>query len=124
MLQKLKSHRAQANISEYAITFAVVVATILAMSFYVKRVVQGRIHDGANHIVDRMRLHPEFKGNIWVQYEPYYAKSDSLTARKAGSDTMLLDETPPTSSGIFKKIFFDGKDRASQSFQLPAKKAE
>lgn len=48
MLSKLRKSKAQTT-AEYAILIALVVGAAMAMQLYVKRGLQGRVHDAVNH---------------------------------------------------------------------------
>ena len=81
MLQALKRKSAQGVTVEYAVTFAVVLAVITAMTVYFKRVVQGRIvgaRDYMGNTIDKVFQDPTLNltGNFSWQYEPYYTETE------------------------------------------------
>ncbi len=89
MLLRLSKNRAQST-AEYAILIAIVIGAAVAMQVYVKRGLQGRVHevvrsvgdatltDGTDTVVNPLT------GN---QYEPYYNRS-ALTSTR---DTTMTD---------------------------------
>lgn len=64
--------------AEYAIVIGLVIAAAVAMQVYVKRGLQGRIHDAVSH--QDTDTGAMFTGN---QYEPYYLGSDMTSTRSA-----------------------------------------
>jgi len=65
------------NTAEYAILIALIIAAAVGMQTYVKRGLQGRIHDAVKHTGTAQEVggaNLNFTGN---QYEPYYSKSDT-----------------------------------------------
>lgn len=69
------------TVGEYALTFFLVVGTIVAMSIMIRRVLQARIHDTRDYMVDYVAQNtgPHYNGNFYLWYEPYYFNIDSTT---------------------------------------------
>ena len=90
MLHKLKKNQAQAQMTEYAVIIFVVIGMMTAMGTYVKRALQGRIHDARNYAVNSIKTTTNgiYNGIVYYEYEPYYINSttevqsrDSTTSR-------------------------------------------
>ena len=65
--------------AEYAIVFAVVLATLVGMQVYVRRGVNARLKDASDSAIDAVRAKLGQGGAVLptdLQYEPYYASSD------------------------------------------------
>jgi hypothetical protein len=80
MVNRLKNCKGQGMTVQYALTFALVLAVITAMSVYFKRAVQGRFvgaRDFANRMISatfRSDDHYNLFGNFALEYEPYYTE--------------------------------------------------
>ena len=109
------SRLGQAISSEYALTYVLVVITLIAMGVYVRRVVLARIRDARIHMSGQIRL-KGYKGNIWLGYEPYYAQADG-TRRIEGTQQDELLGSQET-SGIFQKFFNETTETKILSNQL------
>jgi len=107
-------------LSEYAITFFLIVAVISAMSVYVKRALQGRIYEARNTMIRTVNA---VSGNVAVplEYEPYYVQTQSEVKRDSTENAMLLGgETP----GVAIKDFLEKTQAQTNSVQLPPKEAK
>ncbi|MDD5477960.1 MAG: hypothetical protein PHG87_07200 [Candidatus Omnitrophica bacterium] len=66
------------NTAEYAILIALIIAAAVGMQTYVKRGLQGRVHEAVRNtgqaLPDVGGASLSFSGN---QYEPYYTESDT-----------------------------------------------
>ena len=93
---------------EYTMLFFLVVGTITGMSIFFKRGVQARMRDARNFmfLTVQNRAQNYYDGNLYAEYEPYYANTQSLV-RRSESDNIELLPSPGFSSGIFRKIFLD-----------------
>ena len=101
--------------------FFVVVGMVSGMTLYFKRAVQARVRDAHNSVyyTIRNRVGTEYAGNrVYIQYEPYYRISNSLTDR-AYSDTAQVLPSLPLSSGIFRKSVNQTTITNSQAITLP-----
>src|SRR3989338_10909874 len=93
MLRKL-GKRAQTT-AEYAILIALVVGAVVAMQVYIRRGLQGRVHDVVNDITlggnveEPTKVESIFTGN---QYEPYYVESTAQTAQSEQETEQLQEE--------------------------------
>lgn len=127
MFKLLRQDKGQGIIVQYALTFFLVVAVIVAMTAYVRRAVQGRIYDTrhfmfytANEAFSDTSLN--LYGNLLMAYEPYYANREF---------TRVIDrrETERTegalgTSGIYKKEYdYDRSGLTGTSYQTSPREA-
>ena len=93
---------------EYGLLFFLVVGMITTMTIYFKRSMQARIRDARVYMFKSVqnRTAGYYSGNLYVEYEPYYANTTS-TVDRGGSENVYLVPTPGLSSGIFRKVFSD-----------------
>lgn len=88
MLRKL-AKTAQST-AEYAIIIAVVVGAAVAMQVYVKRGIQGRVHDVVDYVGNANDTGAKeiFKGG---QYEPYYLSSAAKSKTSGTTTESMVD---------------------------------
>ncbi len=94
LLRILKNKDGQGVAAEYAILFFIVVAVIVSMTTYIKRTLQGRIHDARNYMYTQVntiyRSAPFYPNAILPSgYEPYYVKT--RTDKDEGTTTSQSD---------------------------------
>lgn len=96
------------NIAEYAILISLVIAAAIAMQTYVKRGLQGRVHNAVDHVGSGGEVAGatfQFPGgDQGTQYEPYYIDSNS----KQTSDKTVQE-------GIGKSGVIDRNNLAEES---------
>lgn len=73
----MKNNSGQAVAVEYAVIFLIVVAVIVAMTTYVNRALQGRIHDARNYMYIQVNsVYNVYRNGIMpAGYEPYYVNT-------------------------------------------------
>ena len=120
MFRNLKTYKAQIVLAEYVLTFVLVVVAITVMTFYVRRVVQGRIRGATRHMAVQIRA-AGFTGNVWTQYEPYYANSDAIRSQQSLQEEHLLPHLRGV--GIFRQISNEDRGTTAAGSQLPPKDA-
>lgn len=76
-LSIMKNNSGQAVAVEYAVIFLIVVAVIVAMTTYVNRSLQGRIHDARNYMYIQVNsVYNVYRSGIMpAGYEPYYVET-------------------------------------------------
>jgi len=96
--------KAQAVMGEYALVIFLVIAVMTSMTIFFKRAVQARIHDARDYMTSEVpaRVAGAVTGNIYKEYEPYYANTDATVFRTVDDTIRVL---PAASSGIFLKEF-------------------
>jgi len=76
------NNKGQAVLSEYVMIFFVVIAAAVAMTVYIQRGFEARVHDARNFMIDSLtdsgacdtNCVQAAGGNISHEYEPYYAQ--------------------------------------------------
>ena len=106
-------------ISEYAITFFLIVAVISAMSLMVKRALQGRIFEARNTMIRTVNA-VAGPGGVPLEYEPYYVETRSEVNRGSTESDLLFGGESP---GIAGKNFLEKTEVHTNSVQLPPKEA-
>jgi hypothetical protein len=104
-MKRLKNNKGQGIISEYSLFFFVVTAFVIAMTVYVKRTVQARIHGAERYVMQQVNtamLNPanNLVGGISGQYEPYYYASEGIRTTES---TIIDRELAAGKMGIFEK---------------------
>jgi len=81
------NNKGQSVLSEHVMIIFVVIAALVAMTTYVQRELQARMHDARNYMINSV-INSEVcdascvqatGGNILYEYEPYYSKGFSVT---------------------------------------------
>lgn len=123
MFKYLKTNKAQAVMGEYVLVFFVVVGLVTAMTVYFKRAVQARVFDARNAMFNIVlnRTAGYYTGNLYGEYEPYYASTESTVVRSADTTTGLL---PGGTTGIFQKTFDEVTAVQTHSETAPPKDAK
>jgi len=98
------------NTAEYAILIALVIGAALAMQTYVKRGIQGRVHD---EVLDMATQTSELGSTR--QYEPDYLESDYTSI----TNTDIVDKTGAAKSPTIK-VESDVDQSGSQTLNAPA----
>jgi hypothetical protein len=119
MKKKIQNKRGQATLSEYLVVFFLAIGAIIAMSVYIQRALQARIHDTRNYMVEEAaKAGGKF---INYEYEPYYAEVQSNVARRQNDSVDLLQGG---GTGIFRKTINQMVNSATLSQQAPPKDTE
>lgn len=79
MLKTLTTTRGQGPSFEYAVTFVIVVAVVMAMTTYFKRTVQAQFSKATHYAQNQISAvlndgSLNLVGNFQAQYEPYYVR--------------------------------------------------
>jgi hypothetical protein len=98
-MKNILSNRGQASMSEYLVVFFLVVGAIIAMTAYIQRALQSRIHDARDYMIEEAAKAHE--APIRTEYEPYYGYVDSTVSRQQSDTTALVG--PAGGTGIFRK---------------------
>ena len=107
-------------VSEYAITFFLIVAVISAMSLMVKRVLQGRILEARNTMIRTVNA-VAGPGGVSLEYEPYYVETRSEVNRRSTESVVLFGGENP---GVAGKNFLEKTEAHTNSVQFPPKDAK
>lgn len=105
MRRIFRNKKAQ-NTAEYAILIAFVIAAAMAIQTYVKRGLQGRVHDSVrSFIADTQDSGSKFTGAT-QQYEPYYLAQDFTTTQDS-----VLNVEEQTGGGFARTGQAENSDR-------------
>ena len=119
MLKKIQTKRGQATMAEYVVIFFLGIGAIVAMSVFVQRTLQARIHDARNYMIsETAQAH---QGPIHYEYEPYYGNVVSTVVRKHNDETDLFGGG---ATGIFQKALNQQTAVSTVSRQAPPKDAK
>jgi len=108
MLKYLRHSRAQV-IGEYAITIAILISALVAMTVYARRALQARMHDAKEYMVSEAS-----QGGVTIlsEYEPYYGDSQSESSTTSDEQTVLAP-------GLDTKVFSGRTEISGRTRQLP-----
>ena len=125
-MPRKRFHRTKAQIiTEQAVFLSVIVGVIVALSFLIKRAIQGKIKDTHTYMIDTVRSAQSEIGRevgrydmgiVYNEYEPYYSASDSAVHRES---TQTDELAPGGQGGGFTKTIDDKTTASTQSTQLP-----
>jgi hypothetical protein len=84
-MRPVMNNKGQSVLSEHVMVFFVVVAALVAMTTYVQRSFEARIHDARNFMVDSVMNNSVCDANCFAatgnqisyEYEPYYSETFS-----------------------------------------------
>ena len=110
---------------EYIIVLGLAAAAILAMTVYFKRTVQARIRDARSGMVDivRAKVGNTYSGtNVWEQYEPYYANTDTLATKDIKQIVHTMG-SPGFSSGVTQTLYNERTNSTTVSVTAPPDEA-
>ena len=109
-------------ISEYAILFFLVIAVLTGMTAYLRRVLQARVWDARNTMMNTLAntyysdpSNPS-SYNMLYEYEPYYIQTSSVNANDSVSTDRL---SAGGTTGVFNKEFTSTVTGQTLSQQLP-----
>ncbi len=112
-------------VSEYVLTFFLIIAVVAGMSVYVRRAIQARIHEARNTMITMVNEQKDFfylgDKQVFLEYEPYYINSQSLVNMDLNQTTFLEGGG---STGIFKAKPNDVTRVHIESTQAPPKDAD
>ncbi len=110
-------------ITEYSITFALVLAIVASMTVFVKRVLQARIRDTRNKVTEILQAQYNGPGKVPYEYEPYYTETATQAITSYNENQNLIGG-PLGTSGQFVKDFNLIVTPQTNSVQLPPKDAD
>lgn len=120
-------NKGQSVMSEYVMVFFLVIGALVAITVFVQRALEARMHDARNYMINAItdsgacnaNCVAAAGGNIFYEYEPYYAVSIA-DARRNASDTMGTTSGNPQSIGaVYTKQVRESTSSNSISDQLP-----
>ena len=123
--------KGQAVVSEYVMIFFVVIAAVVAMTTYVKRGYQARIHDARNFAVDSIMNSGACDANclaatgapgnqIPYEYEPYYAQMMVDVGNTSNDSSTATTGNPAIMGAKYGRSTNEATTSITTSDQLPA----
>ena len=92
MLRLLKGRKAQST-AEYAILIGLIVAVVVAMQTYVKRGIQGRLHDASNDFYDAVSGDANWGDVSQTPVTPLAGKQYEIETLSSQSTQNVLEDT-------------------------------
>lgn len=120
MSNRLNSKKGQI-LGEYALTFFMVSAAIIAMSVFMARLFQARIFDAKRYMLNTVQNAAPHAGTLRAEYEPYYGGTSSDADRTTSEQKGLEGGG---GSGRFYRSLQDTTSVKTNSVQLPPKDAD
>ncbi len=102
MARGISGNKGQSSLSDYVVTFFIVIAAAVAMTTYIQRSLQAKTKDARDYMVglaasecdSDCRAAAGISGNsIPREYEPYYGHVDSNTSRNSDVRTGFIGGT-------------------------------
>lgn len=119
------NNKGQSVLSEHVMIFFVVIAALVAMTTYVQRGFEARIHDTRDYMINAVNSVCDVNcqqaagGNIYYEYEPYYSQRLSYVLHNevySNSETPGINESI---GAIYYKWGNESTQAISTSAQLP-----
>jgi len=118
MFKNRRTQSGQTAITEYVVIFFLAIGALVAMSVYIQRTLQARIHDSRDYMIsEAARAH---EGPIHYEYEPYYGYVATNVQRNQDDTTRLLGSG---ATGIFRKTLNQAVNSSTISQQAAPKNA-
>ena len=123
--------KGQTILSEYVMIFFVVIAAVVAMTSFVQRGFQARIHDARNFMVDSVTNSGACDANclraagvtgnqIPYEYEPYYAQMLASVSNNTNETAGTTTGNAQVIGAVYTKSTNEAATTVSTSNQLPA----
>ena len=123
------NNKGQAVLSEYVMIFFVAVAALVAMTTFVQRGFEARIHDARNFAVDAANAACDTgcqnaTGNsISYEYEPYYSQMVADSASSQREKKTSTSGSGAEIGAVYTKGIVQQSATDMNSIQLPSKNA-
>jgi len=122
------NNKGQSILSEYVMIFFVVIAAATAMTVFVQRAFEARVHDAKDYAIDSLTSSGACDanclqatgGNIAHEYEPYYTASVASVLQNQQEGTGLTPGNAQITGTIFNKATSEKTGTIGYSCQLPA----
>jgi len=121
------NNKGQSVLSEYVMIFFVVIAAAVAMTTFVQRSFEARVHDARNFMVDAVvnsgacdsNCLQATGGNILHEYEPYYEQMNGYTYQNSVTNSGQTSGNAQVLGAVYLKSINEGTQSNSTSVQLP-----
>jgi hypothetical protein len=122
--------KGQAILSEYVMVFFVVIAAAVAMTLFVQRALEARIHDARDFMIDSVTNSGACDANclnaagltgnqIPYEYEPYYSVAISNSQQNQQDFTSAQPGSAQAIGAIYNRSLSDNSQAGSFDCQLP-----
>jgi len=121
------NNKGQSILSEYVMIFFVVIAAATAMTTYLQRAFEARVHDARNYAINSVissgacdaNCVNAAGGNLTYEYEPYYTVTSSLVGQNAQDNTTLTQGNAEQTASIYVKSINENTGSTTFGCQLP-----
>lgn len=135
MPMRSMNNKGQAVLSEYVMIFFVVIAAVVAMTTFIQRGFEARVHDARNFVADAVTNSGACDANclnaagitgnqIPHEYEPYYAQMLSDVASNKQEDAGTTTGNAQVLGAVYTKSTNEATATISTSNQLPPECAD
>lgn len=113
--------------SEYVMIFFIVIAGAVALTVFVQRGFEARIHDARDFMIDSLvssnacdsNCMQAAGGNVYYEYEPYYSLAFSNAQHGGQDSTAATSGNAMVIGAIYTKTLNEDSNTATTSSQLP-----
>jgi len=130
MRKQGRSHSGQAVFSEYMMVIFLVIAAIVAITVYVQRSLEARIHDARNFMVDTVANNSVCDancvmatGSIAHEYEPYYTQMAASSQQNQNQTFTATTGNPNIIGAIYGQWDREATQSNAVTNQLPPEEA-
>ena len=123
MLWSHRSNKAQI-FAEHTVLYFMIIGIIVSMTIYMARSLQTRIFEARKYMMNAIlttKTATNAVGKLRLEYEPYYANSETLTDRQDNEQKQLLGGGR---TGIFRQSYDSSTTSLGNSTQLPPVNAD
>jgi hypothetical protein len=121
------NNKGQSILSEYVMIFFVVIAAAVAMTTYLQRAFEARVHDARNFAISSVMNNSVCDancvqatgGNIAYEYEPYYTVSAASVQQNQQDTTGVTPGSAEETGTKYYKSTYDNTNTVGSSIQLP-----
>ena len=126
MKKQRRSQSGQSILSEHIMIFFVVIAVVAAITVYVQRALQARIHDARDYVISSVANSAvcdancvRAAGNITAEYEPYYTQMTVQSQQNNDQSRTSMPGKAMVIGAIYGKSFNEATQTGSVSCQQP-----
>jgi hypothetical protein len=127
MRQQWRSHKGQSILSEYTMVIFLVIAALVAITVYVQRSIEARIHDARNFMIDSVANTSVCDANCLLatgtishEYEPYYTQTAANIQQGQSQELTAATGNAQVIGAIYGQFVNEDTQSNSVSNQLPA----
>jgi len=128
MGQQWRSQSGQSILSEHTVVFFIVIAAVVAITAYVQRSFEARIHDARNFAIDTVTNSNVCDANCLMatggvikhEYEPYYTQMASTSQQNQEQSFTATSGNAQVIGAIYGKFDKESTQANAVTNQLPA----